>query len=155
VLGIVKHPGAFRDYLTLPIVNLHPLSSSISDEQAVFAEPIAAACEILDQVKIPKGEPVALLGDGKLGLLVAQVLQASGAQVHLYGRHKDKMRLLEKAGVHTEVMPKHLPKAKYRWLVEATGSNQGLASAVAMCQPRGTISPPCMDWWRLIRRQLL
>jgi threonine dehydrogenase-like Zn-dependent dehydrogenase len=74
VLGIVKHPGAFREYLTLPIHNLHRVPDSISSEHAVFIEPVAAACEILDQVKIAKGDRVALLGDGKLGLLIAQVL---------------------------------------------------------------------------------
>jgi alcohol dehydrogenase len=139
VLGIVKHPGAFREFLTLPIHNLHRVPDSISTEQAVFVEPVAAACEILDQVKIPKGDPVALLGDGKLGLLVAQVLQAHGARVHLFGRHRDKMRLVEMAGVTTEILPKKLPDRVYRWVVDATGSPEGLRAAVAMCEPRGTI----------------
>jgi alcohol dehydrogenase len=139
VLGIVNHPGAFREYLTLPIHNLHKVPNSIFTDQAVFVEPIAAACEILDQVKIPKGSPVALLGDGKLGLLIAQVLQASGAEVHLFGRHKEKMRIAERAGVTTEIMPKHLPKGTFRWVVDATGSNEGLQSAVTLCEPRGTI----------------
>ncbi len=139
VLGIVKHPGAFREFLTLPIHNLHRVPDSISTEQAVFIEPVAAACEILDQVKIPKGDPVALLGDGKLGLLVAQVLQAHGARVHLFGRHRDKMRLVEMAGVTTEILPKKLPDRVYRWVVDATGSPEGLRAAVAMCEPRGTI----------------
>jgi len=139
VLGIVKHPGAFREFLTLPIHNLHRVPDSISDEQAVFIEPVAAACEILDQVKIPKGDRIALLGDGKLGLLVAQVLQAHGARVHLFGRHRDKMRLVEKAGVTTELIPKKLPDRAYRWVVDATGSPAGLRAAVAMCEPRGTI----------------
>ena len=100
---------------------------------------LAAACEILDQVKIPKGAHVALLGDGKLGLLIAQVLQAHGARVHLFGRHREKMRLVEKAGVTTELMPKKLPARAYRWVVDATGSAEGLRAAVTMCEPRGTI----------------
>ena len=139
VLGIVKHPGAFREFLTLPIRNLHRVPASISTEQAVFIEPVAAACEILDQAKIPKGDRVALLGDGKLGLLVAQVLQAHGARVHLFGRHRDKMRIVEKAGVTTEILPKKLPERAYRWVVDATGSPKGLRAAVTMCEPRGTI----------------
>jgi len=139
VLGIVKHPGAFREFLTLPIHNLHRVPDSISDEQAVFIEPVAAACEILDQVKIPKGDRVALLGDGKLGLLVAQVLQAHGARVHLFGRHRDKMHLVEKAGITTELLPNKLPERAYRWVVDATGSPAGLRAAVAMSEPRGTI----------------
>jgi threonine dehydrogenase-like Zn-dependent dehydrogenase len=139
VLGIVNHPGAFREYLTLPVRNLHEVPSAISNEEAVFIEPIAAACEILDQVKIPKGDRLALLGDGKLGLLIAQVLQAHGIQVHLFGRHKEKMRLVEKAGVTTEVVPKRLPSKAYRWVVDATGSNEGLKAAIGMCEPRGTV----------------
>jgi threonine dehydrogenase-like Zn-dependent dehydrogenase len=135
----VKHPGAFREFLTLPVHNLHRVPDSISSEQAVFIEPVAAACEILDQVKIPKGDRVALLGDGKLGLLVAQVLQAHGARVYLFGRHRDKMRLVESAGVTTELLPKKLPERAYPWVVDATGSPEGFRAAVAMCEPRGTV----------------
>jgi len=76
VLGIVRHPGAFEEFFTLPERNLHVLPEGIPLERAVFTEPLAAACEILDQVTIPCGEPIAVLGDGKLGLLVAQVLPA-------------------------------------------------------------------------------
>ena len=139
VLGIVNYPGAFREFLTLPLVNLHRVPAFITDEQAVFCEPIAAACEILDQVKIPKGASVAVLGDGKLGLLVAQVLQATGARVHLFGRHKEKLRLVENVGVETEVIPATLPNGKYRWVVDATGSSEGLSVAVTLCEPRGTV----------------
>jgi threonine dehydrogenase-like Zn-dependent dehydrogenase len=139
VLGIVNHPGAFREFLTLPLHNLHAVPKSVSNEEAVFIEPVAAACEILDQVKIPKGDRVAVLGDGKLGLLVAQVLQAHGARVHLLGRHREKMRLVERAGVTTELAPRKLPARAYRWVVDATGSAEGLRAVVTMCEPRGTI----------------
>jgi len=139
VLGIIKHPGAFREFLTLPIRNLHRVPSSISTEDAVFIEPVGAACEILDQVKIPKSERVAVLGDGKLGLLIAQVLQAHGAQVHLMGRHRDKMRLVEFAGVTSEVVKKKMPTSAYQYVVDSTGSSEGLSTAIAMCQPRGTV----------------
>jgi alcohol dehydrogenase len=139
VLGLVNHPGAFREFLTLPLHNLHAVPKSISNEAAVFIEPVAAACEILDQVKIPNGDAVAVLGDGKLGLLVAQVLQAHGARVHLLGRHREKMRLVEKAGVTTERTPRKLPERAYRWVVDATGSPEGLRAAVTMCEPRGTV----------------
>src|SRR5262249_35395337 len=117
----------------------HRVPDSIPDEHAAFIEPIAAACEILDQVEIPQGDPVALLGDGKLGLLIAQVLQADGARVHLFGRHREKMRLVEKAGVTTALLAKRLPERAYRWVVDATGSAEGLRAAVTMCEPRGTI----------------
>jgi len=139
VLGIVKHPGAFREFLTLPIRNLHRVPASIPTEHAVFIEPVAAACEILDQVKIPKGERVAVLGDGKLGLLVSQVLQAKGAKVHLFGKHRNKLRLVESTGVTTEIVSKKLPVATWPLVVDATGSAEGLRTAVSMCVPRGTV----------------
>jgi threonine dehydrogenase-like Zn-dependent dehydrogenase len=138
VLGIVRQPGAFREFLTLPETNLHRVPREISSEEAVFVEPLAAACEILDQVRIPRGAPVAVLGDGKLGLLASQVLQAHGAEVHQYGRHADKLRIAGQMGVGTEVAKK-LPVAKYEFVVEATGSSEGLRQAVQMTQPRGTV----------------
>jgi threonine dehydrogenase-like Zn-dependent dehydrogenase len=138
VLGIVRQPGAFRELLTLPETNLHRVPREISSEEAVFVEPLAAACEILDQVRIPRGAPVAVLGDGKLGLLASQVLQAHGAEVHQYGRHADKLRIAGQMGVGTEVAKK-LPVAKYEFVVEATGSSEGLRQAVQMTQPRGTV----------------
>jgi alcohol dehydrogenase len=139
VLGIVKQPGAFREFLTLPERNLRRVPREIPPEVAVFIEPLAAACEILDQVRIPRGASVAVLGDGKLGLLASQVLQAHGTQVHQYGRHKDKLRIAEQSGVSTEVVKKKLPVARYEFVVEATGSSEGLRQAVQMTQPRGTV----------------
>jgi len=139
VLGIVKHPGAFQEFLTLPLVNLHAVPKTIPTDHAIFIEPVAAACEILDQVAIPQGQRVAVLGDGKLGLLVAQVLQASGARVHLFGRHRDKMRIAEQAGATSEIAGKRLPQMEYPLVVDATGSAEGLRSAIAMCEPRGTV----------------
>jgi alcohol dehydrogenase len=124
--------------LTLPEQNLHVVPDSIASENAVFVEPIAAACEILDQVKIPKGQAVAVLGDGKLGLLIAQVLQTSGGRVHQFGRHRDKLRISESVGVTGEIARK-LPVAEYDYVVDATGSAEGLAQAVNMSRPRGTV----------------
>ena len=138
VLGIVKHPGAFRELLTLPERNLHRVPRGIQTKHAVFVEPLAAACEILDQVKIPQGAPVAELGDGKLGLLIGQVLKAHGAQVHQYGRHKEKLRIATKAGIDARMVRK-LPRAEYGWVVDATGSSEGLQQAVQMTKPRGTV----------------
>jgi alcohol dehydrogenase len=139
VLGIVKHPGAFAEFLTLPERNLHVLSAGIPLERAVFIEPLAAACEILDQVSIPPGETVAVLGDGKLGLLVAMVLNAHGAKVHLFGRHPEKLRIAAATGVATELAGGKLPTAGYGWVVEATGNPQGLRTAAAMARPRGIV----------------
>jgi threonine dehydrogenase-like Zn-dependent dehydrogenase len=139
VLGIVRHPGALREFLTLPESNLHVVPDEIPTEIAVFTEPLAAAGEILDQVQIPCGSAVAVLGDGKLGLLVAQVLQANGLRVHQFGRHAEKLKIAAKAGVTTEIRGEHLPEAAYRWVVDATGSQAGLHSAIKMVEPRGTI----------------
>jgi alcohol dehydrogenase len=139
VLGIVKHPGAFREFLTLPERNLHVLPNSISTEEGVFVEPLAAACEILDQVDIPCSSQIAVLGDGKLGLLIAQFLQAYGYRVHQFGHHQEKLRIAASAGVATELVREHLPRAEYEWVVEATGSPKGLTAAVGMTRPRGTV----------------
>ncbi len=139
VLGIVKHPGAFREFLTLPERNLHLVPDSIPTEEAVFIEPLAAACEILDQVSIPCSSQVAVLGDGKLGLLVAQALRAYGYRVHQFGRHKEKLRIAARAGVETEIVRERLPAGAYNWVVDATGSLKGLMDAVRMTQPRGTV----------------
>jgi 2-desacetyl-2-hydroxyethyl bacteriochlorophyllide A dehydrogenase len=139
VLGIVKHPGAFAEFLVLPERNLHVVPDSIPTEHAVFIEPLGAACEVLDQVEIPANAPVAVLGDGKLGLLIAQVLQAHGAKVHQFGRHKEKLRIAEKRGVTGEVAGTQMPIAEYEWVVDATGSSEGLKIAASMTRPRGTI----------------
>jgi alcohol dehydrogenase len=139
VLGIVKHPGALAEFLTLPERNLHVLPGGIPLERAVFTEPLAAACEILDQVVIPPGETVAVLGDGKLGLLVAMVLNAHGAKVHLFGRHPEKLRIAAATGVTTELASGKPPIAEYDRVVEATGNPEGLRTAAAMARPRGTV----------------
>ncbi len=138
VLGIVKHPGAFAQLLTLPEENLREVPRAMRDERAVFAEPVAAACEILDQVKIPKGSEVAVLGDGKLGLLISQTLAAHGAKVHQFGRHREKLRIAERAGVTGEIA-RRLPTSRYSVVVDATGSSAGLEQAIRMTQPRGAV----------------
>jgi threonine dehydrogenase-like Zn-dependent dehydrogenase len=139
VLGIVNQPGAFEEYFVLPERNLHVLPEGLRLERAVFTEPLAAACEILDQVAIPPGETVAVLGDGKLGLLAALVLNAHGYPVHLFGRHPEKLRIAAAAGVGTECNRGQLPAAAYDWVVEATGNAEGLRAAVGMARPRGTL----------------
>jgi len=139
VLGIVNQPGAFEEFFVLPERNLHVLPDEIPAERAVFAEPLAAACEILDQVAIPPCSPVAVVGDGKLGLLIAQVLNVHGYLVHQFGRHSGKLRIAAAAGVATELAGESLPAAAYDWVVEATGNPEALRRAVAMTRPRGTL----------------
>jgi threonine dehydrogenase-like Zn-dependent dehydrogenase len=144
VLGIVAHDGALAEYLTLPLENLHVIPNKVSDEKAVFIEPLAAACEILEQVPIRKFAEAAVLGDGKLAQLIALVLQAAGSRVTLYGKHESKLRLARKAGVGTRNLRgdasdlKHV-KESYRLVVEATGSPTGLTLAQQMTEPRGTL----------------
>jgi alcohol dehydrogenase len=139
VLGIVRHPGAFREFLALPESNLHVVPDRMPDEVAVFAEPTAAACEILDQIHLSPSTEVAVLGDGKLGLLVSQVLKAHGLNVHQFGRHQEKLRIAQRAGIPTEIIPRRLPAAAYECVVEATGSPEGLQQAVRMVRPRGVV----------------
>jgi alcohol dehydrogenase len=139
VLGIVKHPGAFAEFLTLPESNLHVVPDSISESAAVFIEPLAAACEILEQVRPPCNAEIAVLGDGKLGLLVSQALAAHGYRVRQFGRHPEKLRIAAAAGVATGAITGPLPRAAFEWVVEATGSADGLRQAVEMTRPRGTV----------------
>jgi alcohol dehydrogenase len=138
VLGIVKHPGAFQEFFTLPESNLHVVPDSIPTEIAVFTEPLAAACRILEQVRIERGEKVAVLGDGKLGLLIAQALQVHGAHVHQYGRHAEKLAIAERVGVKVRDS-REVPRAAYRWVVDATGSPEGLKTVIAMTEPEGVV----------------
>lgn len=135
VLGIVRHPGAFQEFFTLPERNLHIVPDAVSTDRAVFTEPLAAACEILDQITIPCGETIAVLGDGKLGLLIALVLNAHGYRVHQFGHHPAKLAIAEAAGVVTSADA----SCQYGWVVDATGSPEGLRTAVSMTRPRGTL----------------
>src|SRR6266568_7485438 len=103
-LGIVNRDGAFADYLVLPTRNLHLVPDNISDEEAVFVEPLAANFEILEQVHLKPTESVVILGDGKMGQLAAQVLTLSGCEVMMVGKHEEKLALAEKCGVHVYLL---------------------------------------------------
>ncbi len=144
VLGIIHHAGAYAEYLTLPLENLHAVPDSISDEQAVFVEPLAAACEILEQVDVRKFCEAAVLGDGKLAQLIALALCTVIPRVVMYGKHKKKLALARRAGLATRKVRgdasdlKHVQE-KFRLVVEATGSPTGLALAQQMTEPRGTL----------------
>jgi threonine dehydrogenase-like Zn-dependent dehydrogenase len=137
-LGIDRRDGTMADYFTLPINLLYPVPSSIPDEWAVFTEPLAAACEITEQVAIRPTDRVIVLGDGKLGLLVAQVLQLSGCDLLLVGRHSEKLAVLERRGVRTRIADEVIPSGA-DVVVEATGSAHGFATARALVRPRGTL----------------
>ncbi len=143
-LGIVNRDGAFADYLTLPVENLHVVPENVSDEEAVFVEPLSANFEILEQVHIKPTASVALLGDGKMGQLAAQVLTLSGCEVMMVGKHEEKLALAEKRGVHTYVLDDAERFAlengrRVDLVVECTGSAQGLELALRLVSPRGTV----------------
>jgi threonine dehydrogenase-like Zn-dependent dehydrogenase len=144
VLGIVAHDGAFAEYLALPLENLHAIPDAIKDEPAVFVEPLAAACEILDQVNISEFSSAAVLGDGKLAQLIARVLRTKLRDVVMYGKHEKKLALARLVGVKTKRVHGNTSDAKrvvknYGLVVEATGSPSGLALAQHLTEPRGTL----------------
>jgi len=144
VLGILGHDGAFAEYLALPLENLHLVPDSIPDEQAVFVEPLAAACEILDQIDIKKSRAAAVLGDGKLAQLVARVLRTQLPDVAMFGKHEKKLTLARRFGVKTKRVfgnARDLKRIKERYelVVEATGSPSGFALAQHLTEPRGTL----------------
>lgn len=138
VMGILNADGAFAEYVAVPVENLHPVPSSISDEQAVFTEPLAAAFEILRQIQISMGDEILILGDGKLGNLCAQVLRHTGAKVTALGRHQDKLDLIKRTGVRTMLLNDWRPRL-FDVVVEATGSAAGLELAISAVRPRGTL----------------
>jgi alcohol dehydrogenase len=145
VLGIIGHDGAFAEYLALPIVNLRRVPAGIPDEAAVFTEPLAAACEILEQVNMREHRDAAVIGDGKLAQLIARVLRASGSRVGLrvmmIGKHASKLRLARLANIATaKVTSPSVRRADvFTLTVEATGSPSGLAFAQQITTPRGTL----------------
>ncbi len=140
VLGIVGREGCFAEHLTLPIRNLHAVPDEIPDEVAVFTEPLAAAAEILEQMSIGRGTSVAVLGDGRLGLLVAQVLNQAGAQITLVGHHGWKLDLARSWGLKTlSADEEELTPSSFPVVVEATGSPRGLPEALRLVEPRGTV----------------
>jgi len=144
VLGIIGHPGAYAEYLTLPLENLHIVPDGVSDEQAVFVEPLAAACEILEQVDVKKIHEAAVLGDGKLAQLIARVLRTAIPRVVMYGKYEKKLSLARRAGiaakkVRGDASDLKLVQEKYHLVVEATGSPTGLALAQQMAVSRGIL----------------
>ena len=144
VLGIVNHDGAFAEYLALPLENLLVVPDSVSDEQAVFVEPLAAACEILEQVDTKQFREAAVLGDGKLAQLIALVLRTAVPRVVMYGKHAEKLALARRAGINTKKVRGDSSdlqngKESYGFLVEATGSPSGFALAQHLTEPRGTL----------------
>jgi len=137
-LGIAGRDGALADYLCLPVANLHLVPGSVPDEAAVFTEPLAAACEITQAVHIRPTDRVAVLGDGKLGLLCAQVLQLAGCNLLAIGRHEGSLEILARRGIKTALAKAPTP-SEFDVVVEATGTPEGFAEARQLVRSRGTI----------------
>src|SRR5215212_6117096 len=140
VLGIHGRDGAHAELLQLPAVNLLPVPDNIPDEQAVFTEPLAAACGILERVKIPASHRVAVIGDGKLGLLCAQVLALTGASVVLVGKHPSKLQIAERRGIETASPNLAAKRAReFDLVVEASGAAAGFELALELLRPKGQL----------------
>ncbi len=137
-LGIWGRDGAFAEYLTLPIRNLHIVPDEIPDEEAVFTEPLAAALEILEQVPIRPTQRVVVLGDGKLGLLVAQVLALTGCDLLVVGHHAEKLAILARREIAT-AREGEVDGPPADIVVECTGRPEGFAVAKHLLRPRGTL----------------
>lgn len=137
-LGIDRRDGAFADFLALPVENLYPLPDEITNDQAVFAEPLAAACQILDQVSIDATDRVLVIGDGKLGLLCAQVLHRAGCRLTVLGRHPEKLQILADRGIPTKHESASLSPG-FDVVIEATGTAAGFKLAREYIRPGGTI----------------
>jgi threonine dehydrogenase-like Zn-dependent dehydrogenase len=138
VMGILNADGAFAQFLSVPVANLHLVPDSVADEEAVFTEPLAAAFEILEQVQLSPRDEVLVLGDGKQGNLCAQVLRLSGASVTALGKHEDKLNAIKRAGIRTIVLSDWKPRL-FDVVVEATGADSGLKLALSAVRPRGTL----------------
>ena len=138
-LGIWKKDGCFAEYFTMPTEVLFEVPENVTDEQAVFVEPLAAACEITEQLHIKPFEKVVVLGDGKLGLITALTLKAQNIDVLLVGKHQNKLDIAKAQGVKTILLQDLKTEKIYDVVVEATGSISGFETALALTKPRGTL----------------
>ncbi|MEP6862913.1 MAG: alcohol dehydrogenase catalytic domain-containing protein [Deltaproteobacteria bacterium] len=136
VLGIVARDGAHADYLTLPARNLIAVPEGVSDLHAVFVEPVAAACGVLERCPLAPGDRVAVIGDGKLGLLIAMVLQATGHAPVLVGKHAAKLAVAAARGIVTTT---ETPVRGFDVVVEASGSAAGFSRALDLLRPQGAL----------------
>lgn len=139
VLGIYKRDGAFAQYLSLPEKNLHVIPDSISDEQAVFVEPLAAAFEIEEQLHIEKDSKIAILGDGRLAQLIMRVLRINHPNITCFGKHAKKLQLAEKIGIKTKTIISPQDEHAFDVVIEATGSESGFLDTMRFAKPRGIV----------------
>lgn len=138
VLGIAGRNGVFADYFTLPVENLDLVPEDVADEKAVFAEPLAAALEILEQVHVHPTDRVLVVGAGRLGQLIAQTLSLTGADLSVVARHERQRALLAQRGI-AAISEDDVPEGSLDLVVEATGSPGGFESARKAVRPRGVL----------------
>ncbi len=138
-LGIWRKDGCFAQYFTMPTEVLFEVPDNVPDEQAVFVEPLAAACEITEQLHIKPFKKVIVLGDGKLGLITALTLNAQNIDVTLVGKHQNKLNIAKAQGVKTALLQDFPIEKKYDVVVEATGSVSGFETSIALTKPRGVL----------------
>lgn len=138
-IGIWKKDGCMAEYLTVPTNILFEVPENVTDEQAVFVEPLAAACEITEQLHIEPMAKVLVLGDGKLGLTTALTLNALNLDVLLVGKHQNKLDIASAQGVKTQLLNEFSPEKKYDVVVEATGSASGFEMSMSLTKPRGVL----------------
>lgn len=144
VLGMQGWDGAFADYLLAPVTNLHPVPPSLADDRAVFTEPLAAALQVLEQVHLTPDSRVYVLGDGRLGNLVAQAAARTGCDLTVVGRHPQKLINLQRLGINTTVADNDADRIGLQAqpadvVVECTGTPTGVLSACSLVRPAGTI----------------
>ncbi|MFQ5559722.1 MAG: zinc-binding dehydrogenase, partial [Nitrospinota bacterium] len=139
VLGIFKKNGAFAEFVTLPVENLHVLPDSVSDEEGVFVEPLAAAFQITEQVHIRPASKVCVMGEGKLGNLVAQVLGNTGCDLTVIGKYHKKLELLRQKGIKTALSSTEDQERIFDVVVDCTGSSKGIQTALKAVRPGGTL----------------
>ena len=138
VMGIINRNGAFAEYIAVPQCNVFVIPDQIPDSEAIFIEPLAAALEIIDQVKIREDSAILILGDGKLGLLISFVMRCSGYSTTMVGKHREKLSFAETAGVSV-VQLEEFRNGAYDLVIEATGNRIALEMAIENTKPRGTV----------------
>jgi threonine dehydrogenase-like Zn-dependent dehydrogenase len=139
VVGILNRDGVFAERIAIPEANLHPIPDAVTDEQAVFVEPLAAAFQIPAQLDLSRFPRVVVLGDGRLGNLCAQVLRSHARDLLVVGKHAEKLARLSELGITTQLLAESQPGRTADLVVDCTGSESGLATALQLVRPRGTI----------------
>ncbi|HET7219997.1 MAG TPA: alcohol dehydrogenase catalytic domain-containing protein [Vicinamibacterales bacterium] len=139
VVGIRGRGGAFAEHVALPAANLHEIPAGMNDRTAVFIEPVAAACRIFEQVPLSRHARVAIVGDGRMGLLVAQVMRTVAADVTVFGKHDHKLAIARGLGLQTTASAGASRNGTFDVVVDVTGRPDGMTKAIELAKPLGTV----------------